>query len=846
MIRVKNVTKYYEGNGIRTLALKECTIDLPDTGLCFLLGKSGSGKSTFLNLLSGIIGDYSGEIVIDGVDVSGLKEKEWDTFRNQNIGIVFQDYNLIEEYTVRENVLLPMRILEGKKGELEKELAITLEYVGLQDCSDKKVSQLSGGQKQRVAIARALIKKPGIILADEPTGNLDSVTADSIFRLFRKISQTCLVCIVSHDASAAETYADVILSIADGEIAGVSTPGPESYRVHIDNYEGSTCLDCNESRAESQLLLAVQKLLARSRVEGAAKMGIRVEHLLRANQPRGEKVSVDRPKRQLKPTSIKIIDALRFSIVGVKRRALRGILSIALLALMMLFSLLSAGLLTYDSSEVLSKYHGQYRHDFITTKTQLIYRNRLFEWCGEEVQSGEFFHGKLSSVFEPTYPVWRGQTISAPANPGRSFEEIKVVILDNPSPLQSLPIAGALPEKVGEVAITDYLATRLNLCGCLGSTVMLDSEELVVTGILQTDYEKYDIFKKISSGNASQYTEYKTANQYNIAFIHAKQAEKQYHATDYISLPKSNPVFSDWESRYQDSTAIYGSAAEVEEGGLVLGRTIQKEDEILISEDLAELMELDLYTGNFTEVKGQYIDIYKEEYNNAHTSALNLFNYFPDGYRIVGVFNCETEGIPLQVLLYPAVFESVKEAYFYGYLPTEYFALSRDAVTPAKFAGLAKEGISWTEPTAEFVYSFESELHELDIYLTILFALCGFGIVLICVSLISYSIKDQSRLLGILRSLGFTRMDTLKIYLWEAFTLGTLGALLSAVLLFMTLAFVNHNFMSDLLEFPYRLLLFDARYMMAIFIGCPVIAVCASLIPIANLSKKKPFDLLHP
>ena len=848
MISVKNVTKCYRGDGAKTLALKDCTVKFADTGLYFLLGKSGSGKSTLLNLLSGIIGEYSGEIIIDGCDVSNLNEREWDIFRNQNIGIVFQDYNLIEEYTVRENVLLPLRILERGGRNVDEELTRVLNYVGLLRCSEQKVSSLSGGQKQRVAIARALIKQPRIILADEPTGNLDSVTASSIFQLFKEISQTCLVCIVSHDAEAAEVYADKIISIADGEIIDVDTSSTEGYRLLINNYIDSDkiILECTESSVETQLIKIIKNLIALSQKEGTAKMDINVERLSKSANCYTEPTPICAPRDALMPTSITFLDALRFSLVGIKRRILRATLSVMLISIMMLFALTSVGFLTYDSSEVLSQYHKQYRHNFITTKIDLIYRNKLLEWHGEEVRSGAFFHNQLSSVLSPVYPVWTDNEITSPENPRLSFPSIKLVIVDDISHIESLPITGDLPQKQDEIVITDYLIKRLNLSGKLGSTVILNGEKLVVTGILSTDFTQYDIINKISRGIMSQYTDYKIMNQYEIAIVNNNYANMQRNTCDVLVLPKSNLVYNDWESRYLDSAAQYGSIDDTLKNSLIAGREVEKYDEILISQDLAEIMELDFLEGSFSNVKGHYIDIYNPEYNNAHSSALNLYNYFQEGYTIVGIFSGIEADTQAQVLLYPPVFESLKNDYFNTYRQSEYFAPSAGVMMPSKFSGLMANGCRWAEPTAEFVYSFESELHKLDIYLAIILILCTIGIILLCISLISYSIKDQSRLLGILRSLGFTRRDTLKIYLWEAYLIGIISTFISAFVLFLALSFVNQNFMSELLEYPYRLILFKDRYLVAILIACPIIAICASLIPIVNLSKKKPFDLLHP
>ena len=217
MIELINVKKTYTTRlGVITQALNHVYLSLPDTGLVFILGKSGSGKSTLLNLLGGLDQSDGGEIWVDGYDLNQKSPLELDYYRCHDVGFVFQDFNIIEHYTIRENVGIALE-LQGKPIEhdlLEK----TLATVGLQDFEKRKGNEVSGGQKQRIALARALIKQPRLMLADEPTGNLDSETSIQILDLLKTISKDTLVVVVSHDPEEAELYGDRILYIKDGEI----------------------------------------------------------------------------------------------------------------------------------------------------------------------------------------------------------------------------------------------------------------------------------------------------------------------------------------------------------------------------------------------------------------------------------------------------------------------------------------------------------------------------------------------------------------------------------------------------------------------------------------------------
>lgn len=222
MIKLVNISKTYTTGKVRVEALKNVNLTFGDNGLCFIVGKSGSGKSTLLNLLGGLDGATSGDIIVNGKKLGAMTGRAADVYRAEVVGFVFQDYNLIEEIGVKGNLELA-QMLKGEKAKAT-DVDDALKAVELAGYADRKPSELSGGQKQRVAIARALIKDPEIILADEPTGNLDSETGERVFELLKSISKTRLVVVVTHDSEAAEKYGDRIISISDGRVAGDTAP----------------------------------------------------------------------------------------------------------------------------------------------------------------------------------------------------------------------------------------------------------------------------------------------------------------------------------------------------------------------------------------------------------------------------------------------------------------------------------------------------------------------------------------------------------------------------------------------------------------------------------------------
>lgn len=224
MLEVRNVRKSYSTGDFTQVALDNVSITFRDNEFVAILGPSGSGKTTLLNIVGGLDHYDSGNLVIDGVETSAYRDRDWDTYRNNRIGFVFQSYNLIPHQTVLANVELALTLSGVSRSERRVRAMQALEEVGLADHVNKKPSQLSGGQMQRVAIARALINDPEIVLADEPTGALDSQTSEQIMDLLTQIAQDRLVVMVTHNPELAEEYATRIVSLKDGHISSDSNP----------------------------------------------------------------------------------------------------------------------------------------------------------------------------------------------------------------------------------------------------------------------------------------------------------------------------------------------------------------------------------------------------------------------------------------------------------------------------------------------------------------------------------------------------------------------------------------------------------------------------------------------
>lgn len=225
MLQIKNIKKDYPvASDLTVHALKGVSVSFRESEFVSILGPSGCGKTTLLNIIGGLDRYTSGDLVINGVSTKNYRDSDWDTYRNHSIGFVFQSYNLIPHMNILDNVTLSLTLAGASKAERIAKAKVALERVGLAKQMKKRPNQLSGGQMQRVAIARAIVNDPDIILADEPTGALDSETSVQIMDILKEIAEERLVVMVTHNRELAERYSTRIVSLLDGEIVSDTNP----------------------------------------------------------------------------------------------------------------------------------------------------------------------------------------------------------------------------------------------------------------------------------------------------------------------------------------------------------------------------------------------------------------------------------------------------------------------------------------------------------------------------------------------------------------------------------------------------------------------------------------------
>jgi putative ABC transport system ATP-binding protein len=228
-VRAESLVRHYKLGQSIIRAVDGVSLSVKKGEFAALLGASGSGKSTLMNLIAGLDHATSGAIVVEGQDLAALKREQLAHYRRHTVGMVFQSFNLVSTMTLTENVELPMRFAEVDRGERKTRVQEALRQVGLGERLEHRPSEMSGGEQQRAALARALVNRPKLLLADEPTGNLDSKTGKEIMDLIRDLNRTLgmTVIMVTHERALAERYANRLIFLGDGKLLGESanTPG---------------------------------------------------------------------------------------------------------------------------------------------------------------------------------------------------------------------------------------------------------------------------------------------------------------------------------------------------------------------------------------------------------------------------------------------------------------------------------------------------------------------------------------------------------------------------------------------------------------------------------------------
>lgn len=531
MLEVKNLKKVYKTKkGADVFALDGVSLRFAEKGMVFLLGKSGSGKSTLLNVCGGLDNPTEGEIIVKGRSSKDFSQSDFDSYRNTFIGFIFQEYNILNEFSVEDNIALALE-LQGKSKD-KAAIAALLDEVDLAGYAKRKPNTLSGGQKQRIAIARALIKSPEIIMADEPTGALDSNTGKQVFDTLKKLSKDKLVIVVSHDRDFAEQYGDRIIELKDGKVISDVSKTQLQQKTLSENINAVGDVLCIKSAAElceadfdkiksflknceSDVVIATNKTdiasfkkVARINDEGEKEVFAETDA---SKTPKKEYTKED--SRFIR-SKLPIRHAFKIGVSGLRSKPVRLFFTILLCSVaFILFGLLST--LNFYNSEA------TFKQTLLDTESPVLQLKKEYTgkitWYryGEEDYS---FDTVYDTFFTPDdLEKYKGELNSDIFGAASVYSNFTVRQQDAPywvntiSAFAYLPeghtlrgkINGKYPSNKNEIVVSSYAAEMFLNCGVYGhdgASLELSSAEDIIGKAIQVNGNKFTVTGIIDSG----------------------------------------------------------------------------------------------------------------------------------------------------------------------------------------------------------------------------------------------------------------------------------------------------------------------------------------------------------
>ena len=647
MLEALHLKKVYKTKGGADVnALDDVSIRFPEKGMVFLLGRSGSGKSTLLNVCGGLDSPSEGEVIVKGRSSKSFSQSDFDSYRNTYVGFIFQEYNILNEFSVEDNIALALE-LQGKPKD-KKVIAKLLEDVDLTGYAKRKPNTLSGGQKQRIAIARALVKSPEIIMADEPTGALDSATGTQVFDTLKKLSKDKLVIVVSHDRDFAEQYGDRIIELKDGKILSDITKSLEQQKSISENISvvGNTLCVKKGGELTDKEFEEIKNFLKETKEEIVIATGEKdvktfkeVSHITENGEKEIFKDSDESTieKRTYLPHESRFIrsklparHAFKIGVSGLKTKPFRLFFTILLCTVAFIFfGLLST--MTFYESEATFK---QSLKDSVYTLVRMSKNYEVTEkwYMGGELEH-EYSYGMETYFSEEELKeygemfgsdafggvnTWTQFNIQSTPSEYWSNQVKYFAYLDETNTLRAT-IQGEYPTRENEVCITSYMAEVIYNCKVMdketGEVVELASMEDIigkdltiggytyrVVGILDSGSipAKYDVIKDGESNNYQLLSGLQQELQdglHQIAFVNQERlgeiAEENNYFTSMNDFTSHRVVISyskDENDSYvfpEYGNAGYGAFSKyVPERGfvsLIAGKTQPAEDEVIVS-----------------------------------------------------------------------------------------------------------------------------------------------------------------------------------------------------------------------------------------------------------------------
>lgn len=759
MIKISNVSKTYVTDNREVKALNNINIEFPDYGMVFILGKSGSGKTTLMNMMGGFNRADTGKIYyIDNnkkYDVLQMNYSEQEKYRNLVLGYVFQDFNLLNNCNVEENIrfVLEQQSIGGKTApDIDDKIRKIIKYVDLEGMKKSRISELSGGQIQRVAIARALVKEPNIILADEPTGNLDYKTSLKIMDLLKNISKQCLVVIVTHDESLANMFGDKIIYISDGEVVGETDKSDTkiSYKISIkDNISGELTDKIFNSR--KNVMQYMEKIIFKEKLND---INIVCEETEKSEQC--NKVIFESEEKNDKRLSWKRL--FKFAYLNYSEYKVKNIVNIIVMGFIFGIICFFGSLIFSDKTKSETRYIAQnspnvvlcenkeYEDSFGNIKENIVYKSEDILQLAHTIGTD-----KITECFSGVEIEFGEKYISA---------DIWIDYQD-----YSL-ISGAKPEKGNEICITDYQAKLLDMDNeCIGSTISIFGVDFFVTGIIKTDYHERDIINRMNNGKITlkEYDEIKYV--YQRCVCSEKIISYIAQASEAINICASDFTLKGIAS-YVNSNIAYTSVSNLSGNDHVIyGRMPEEPKEIAVSYEFAVINDMLTEDGYECKKEWRFVDIYDEAYNGAYDNYVNMYDYL-NGFTVVGIIENNEDVYKSELILCNEDYNNIRESFFqkrkdmlvFNLKGTNFYDLKKMLIY------CQKKGITIDESVVQIIDGFFESKDNIWYLLGAIMLVFVTILLMMNISGISDNVDTNKKNIGILKALGVKKKSIHNIF----------------------------------------------------------------------------------
>ena len=892
MLQIRDIKKTYSTGKIKVEALRGISLDFPEKGLVFIVGKSGSGKSTLLNIIGGLDKMTSGEIVIDGKSTSAFSSSDFDAFRNYYIGFIFQDFNLIDEINVYDNIALALKI--QAKGHDNNTIEDSLKMVGLEGLGYRKPNELSGGQRQRVSIARALVKDPHIILADEPTGALDSKTGEALILTLKNLSKDKLVIVVTHDEEMALNYGDEIIEIKDGKVLNhiVSTnEGDQNKEEILDNlvkYNSSSII-LDEKEINQKLKKGVTNYVcintSKETVSLAYSDAFPYLYERKESYNKFKEVDNDATKEIIKTNEkkiknkarIRMLECFKMVFQSFKRKKNRFIalilLSIASLYLFSLGWLFS----TINIPNIVANNSSK-----INLPISYICMKDNSSWYNSKVALDEEVKNELENKYNQQFGYSIDFIINY-VNPSTSSNSVfamnyftGIVEIEDVKDL-GFEVKGKTTSNFNEIIITDYAASELIRTGFVGLengelkilylddiNEVLNKEVAIqnvygnytyfkIVGIIDTDYENY--LHLISKDVTLAYLDEETSN-FEILKQHVYS--KVFVCNDFLannlSLNTTNNdgdidiKFSYKYNNYDYETSLYYYFSTSSDKSALKTRDSLPLSSVALWGTIPDKLEKNEIIIHYDQIR------YMMDEGTSISKFMENFNIIKMTFTKYDRNNMIEREITNDLEIVAIIDDNDQYGIDHLYVSEEFFSNFIEKVSQVQYTDLVfelPENIDATQRLLKKLYDDGYEVGEVVgvdysikelinivgpafIYIALFF---GFFAFLIVFNFISSSIKARRKEVGILRSMGARNSDVIRIFGSEIFIM--------SIIIFIVSIFFTNSTVNSINSIFTGVISLSILKSIFIYIVCVIFLVIASIIPLVKILKNNPIDAIR-